>query len=38
MVKGLRDMKAVFDYKGKTVAVIPNQPSQSDLEELSMGS
>jgi len=38
MVKGLRDMKEVFAYEGKTVAVIPNQPSQADLEELTTGS
>jgi len=38
MVKGLRDMKEGFEYKGKSVAVIPNQPSQADLEELTTGS
>jgi len=32
------DDKEVFESKGKAVAVIPNQPSQADLEELSMGS
>jgi len=28
------DDKEVFEYKGKTVAVIPNHPSQADLDEL----
>lgn len=28
------DNKEVFEYKGKTVAVIPNHPSQADLEAL----
>jgi phosphoribosylformylglycinamidine synthase len=46
-VKGVRaevigeindDDKEVFEYRGKTVAVIPNRPSQADLEELSGGS
>jgi len=32
------DDKEVFEYKGKTVAVIPNHPSKADFEELSMGS
>lgn len=26
--------KQVFEYQGKTIAVIPNRPSESDLEEL----
>jgi phosphoribosylformylglycinamidine synthase len=28
------DNKEVFEYKGKTVAVIPNHPSPADLAEL----
>jgi phosphoribosylformylglycinamidine synthase len=28
------DDKEVFEYKGKTVAVIPNCPSPADMEEL----
>ncbi len=28
------DNKEVFEYKGKTVAVIPNQPSPADMEAL----
>ncbi|MBL7082133.1 MAG: phosphoribosylformylglycinamidine synthase [Candidatus Aminicenantes bacterium] len=28
------DDKQVFEYRGKTIAVIPNHPSESDLEEL----
>jgi len=32
------DDKEVFEYKGKTVAVIPNHPSQADLEDLHAGS
>jgi len=28
------DNKQVFEYKGKTIAVIPNHPSEADLEEL----
>ena len=28
------DDKEVFEYKGKTVAVIPNHPSKADLEAL----
>ncbi|MFB0565906.1 MAG: AIR synthase-related protein [Candidatus Aminicenantaceae bacterium] len=28
------DDKQIFEYKGKTVAVIPNRPSKADLEEL----
>lgn len=24
----------MFEYKGKTIAVIPNHPSKADLEEL----
>lgn len=28
------DNKEVFEYKGKTVAVIPNRPSKAELEEL----
>jgi len=28
------DDKEVFEYKGKTVAVIPNRPSQADMDEL----
>jgi phosphoribosylformylglycinamidine synthase len=31
------DTKEVFKYKGKTVAVIPNVPSQADLKELNIG-
>jgi phosphoribosylformylglycinamidine synthase len=31
------DDKEVFEYKGKTVAVIPNAPSQADLKELNIG-
>ena len=32
------DDQEVFEYKGKTMAVIPNHPSQADFEELSLGS
>jgi len=32
------DDKQVFRYKGKQVAVIPNQPSKADFEELEKGS
>jgi phosphoribosylformylglycinamidine synthase len=32
------DNREVFEYKGKTVAVIPNHPSPADLEELQKGS
>ncbi|MGB7296441.1 MAG: AIR synthase-related protein [Candidatus Aminicenantales bacterium] len=32
------DDKEVFEYKGKTVAVIPNRPSRADLQELHKGS
>lgn len=28
------DDKQVFEYQGKTIAVIPNRPSEGDLEEL----
>ncbi|HSW39427.1 MAG TPA: AIR synthase-related protein [Acidobacteriota bacterium] len=28
------DNKEVFEYKGKTVAVIPNKPSQAEMKEL----
>jgi len=28
------DDKQVFEYKGKTIAVIPNRPSEADMEEL----
>ncbi|MDH7511500.1 MAG: AIR synthase-related protein [Clostridiales bacterium] len=28
------DDKQVFEYKGRTIAVIPNRPSKADLEEL----
>jgi len=28
------DDKEVFEYKGQTVAVIPNRPSQADMDEL----
>ncbi|MDH4271708.1 MAG: AIR synthase-related protein [Candidatus Aminicenantes bacterium] len=31
------DDKEVFEYKGKTVAVIPNRPSRADLDELYKG-
>ena len=31
------DDKQVFEYKGKTVAVIPNRPSPGDLKELQAG-
>jgi phosphoribosylformylglycinamidine synthase len=31
------DDKEVFEYKGRTVAVIPNAPSQADLDALSKG-
>jgi hypothetical protein len=30
------DDKQVFEYQGKTIAVIPNQPSEADLEELAL--
>ena len=29
--------KQVFEYEGKTIAVIPNQPSEADIEELIKG-
>jgi hypothetical protein len=29
-----KDDKEVFEYGGKTVAVIPNRPSPADMEEL----
>jgi phosphoribosylformylglycinamidine (FGAM) synthase-like enzyme len=32
------DDKEVFEYKGKTVAVIPNHPSRADMKELHRGS
>lgn len=32
-----RDNKEVFEFKGKTVAVIPNRPSKADLDELHKG-
>jgi phosphoribosylformylglycinamidine synthase len=32
------DDKEVFEYKGRTVAVIPNHPSQADFDELQKGS
>lgn len=32
------DDKEVFEYKGKTVAVIPNRPSAAEMEELHKGS
>jgi phosphoribosylformylglycinamidine (FGAM) synthase-like enzyme len=28
------DDKQIFEYQGKTIAVIPNRPSEADLEEL----
>ena len=28
------DSKQVFEYQGKTIAVIPNRPTEADLEEL----
>lgn len=31
------DDKEVFEYRGKTVAVIPNAPSEVDLKELAVG-
>jgi phosphoribosylformylglycinamidine (FGAM) synthase-like enzyme len=31
------DGREVFEYKGETVAVIPNTPSQADLKEISIG-
>jgi phosphoribosylformylglycinamidine synthase len=31
------DNKEVFEYRGRTVAVIPNAPSQADLDALSKG-
>jgi hypothetical protein len=31
------DDKQVFGYKGKTIAVIPNRPSEADLAELEKG-
>ena len=31
------DFKEVFEYKGKTVAVIPNRPTQAQLAELFKG-
>jgi phosphoribosylformylglycinamidine (FGAM) synthase-like enzyme len=32
------DDKQVFEYEGKTIAVIPNHPSAADLEDLEKGS
>ncbi len=32
-----KDNKEVFEYKGRTVAVIPNKPSQADMNELTKG-
>ncbi|MFW6160094.1 MAG: AIR synthase-related protein [Acidobacteriota bacterium] len=32
------DNKEVFEYKGKTVAVIPNRPSPAEMQELLKGS
>jgi len=29
-----QDNREVFEYKGKTIAVIPNHPSQAEMEEL----
>jgi hypothetical protein len=29
--------KEVFEYKGQTVAVIPNAPTQAELDELTNG-
>jgi hypothetical protein len=31
------DDKEVFEYRGKTVAVIPNTPSPADLDALAGG-
>ena len=31
------DNKQIFEYKGKTIAVIPNRPSETDLGELMAG-
>lgn len=31
------DDKQVFEYAGKTIAVIPNRPSEVDLRELERG-
>jgi hypothetical protein len=31
------DNKEVFEYEGKTVAVIPNAPSEAELKELTAG-
>ena len=31
------DDKQIFDYKGKTIAVIPTRPSEADLGELTKG-
>ena len=28
------DDKQIFEYQGKTIAVIPNRPSEADLDEL----
>ncbi len=28
------DVREVFEQKGRSVAVIPNRPSQADMEEL----
>jgi hypothetical protein len=45
MVKGLRDMCSAMDvfiagggFSTSFSDIVPNQPSQADLEELSMGS
>ncbi|MDD8015538.1 MAG: AIR synthase-related protein, partial [Acidobacteriota bacterium] len=32
-----KDDKEVFEYKGKTVAVIPNHPTQAQMDELFKG-
>jgi len=32
-----KDDKEVFEYKGKTVAVIPNAPTQAQINELTNG-
>jgi phosphoribosylformylglycinamidine (FGAM) synthase-like enzyme len=32
------DNKQVFEYKGTTIAVIPNKPSQQEMDELTKGS
>jgi len=31
------DNREVFEYKGKTAAVIPNIPSEADRKELNIG-